>query len=134
MGTRLNLNPGGPFGGSATQYFVGTFDGKKFVNESPAVTKWMDWGKMCIRDRLDAMHAYENFEKTGVYNSSVPALTTLNSNNEHEVSEFYIAVSYTHLNRRKASTTSSSLGIPLPPSVWQADLPRRVTCRGRRVM
>jgi hypothetical protein len=39
---------------------------------------------------LDAMHAYENFEKTGVYNSSVPALTTLNSNNEHEVSEFYI--------------------------------------------
>lgn len=40
-----NLNPGGPFGGSATQYFVGTFDGKRFVNESPAVTKWMDWGK-----------------------------------------------------------------------------------------
>ena len=40
-----NLNPGGPFGGSATQYFVGTFDGKRFVNESPAVTKWMDLGK-----------------------------------------------------------------------------------------
>lgn len=35
-----NLNPGGPFGGSATQYFVGTFDGKKFVNESPSKTKW----------------------------------------------------------------------------------------------
>lgn len=40
-----NLNPGGPFGGSATQYFTGTFDGKKFVNESPSKTKWMDWGK-----------------------------------------------------------------------------------------
>lgn len=40
-----NLNPGGPFGGSATQYFVGSFDGKKFINESPTVTKWMDWGK-----------------------------------------------------------------------------------------
>ena len=40
-----NLNPGGPFGGSATQYFVGSFDGKKFVNESPTVTKWLDWGK-----------------------------------------------------------------------------------------
>lgn len=40
-----NLNPGGPFGGSATQYFVGTFDGKRFVNESPGVTKWMDYGK-----------------------------------------------------------------------------------------
>lgn len=40
-----NLNPGGPFGGSATQYFVGTFDGKEFVNESSSKTKWMDWGK-----------------------------------------------------------------------------------------
>ncbi|WP_294586700.1 DUF4980 domain-containing protein [uncultured Phocaeicola sp.] len=40
-----NLNPGGPFGGSAAQYFVGSFDGKKFVNESPTLTKWLDWGK-----------------------------------------------------------------------------------------
>ena len=40
-----NINPGGPFGGNAAQYFVGTFDGKKFVNESPTETKWMDWGK-----------------------------------------------------------------------------------------
>ena len=40
-----NLNPGGPFGGGATQYFVGTFNGKEFANESPSQTKWMDWGK-----------------------------------------------------------------------------------------
>ena len=40
-----NINPGGPFGGSATQYFTGSFDGKKFVNEAPTLTKWMDWGK-----------------------------------------------------------------------------------------
>lgn len=40
-----NLNPGGPFGGSAAQYFVGTFNGKKFVNESPTQIKWLDWGK-----------------------------------------------------------------------------------------
>lgn len=40
-----NINPGGPFGGSATQYFVGTFDGKTFTNESPNLTKWMDYGK-----------------------------------------------------------------------------------------
>ena len=41
-----NINPGGPFGGSATQYFVGDFDGKKFACESmPKVTKWMDYGK-----------------------------------------------------------------------------------------
>lgn len=41
-----NLNPGGIFGGSATQYFVGNFDGKKFsCDNQPNVTKWMDWGK-----------------------------------------------------------------------------------------
>ncbi|MBO4826986.1 MAG: DUF4980 domain-containing protein [Prevotella sp.] len=41
-----NINPGGPFGGSATQYFVGQFDGKKFTCESmPKVTKWLDYGK-----------------------------------------------------------------------------------------
>lgn len=44
-----NLNPGGPFGGSATQYFVGDFDGKTFVSDTDASgnvpTKWLDFGK-----------------------------------------------------------------------------------------
>lgn len=44
-----NINPGGPFGGSATQYFVGDFDGKTFTADTDAVgqvpTKWMDYGK-----------------------------------------------------------------------------------------
>ena len=41
-----NINPGGPFGGSATQYFVGDFDGHKFTCDTkPEVTKWMDYGK-----------------------------------------------------------------------------------------
>jgi levanase/fructan beta-fructosidase len=41
-----NINPGGPFGGSATQYFVGRYDGHRFTCESkPETTKWMDYGK-----------------------------------------------------------------------------------------
>ena len=41
-----NINPGGPYGGSATQYFVGHFDGHKFTCESaPTITKWLDYGK-----------------------------------------------------------------------------------------
>lgn len=44
-----NLNPGGPFGGSATQYFVGDFDGKTFIPDLDAdgnvPTKWLDYGK-----------------------------------------------------------------------------------------
>lgn len=42
----VNINPGGPHGGSATQYFIGSFDGHQFTCDSkPAVTKWMDYGK-----------------------------------------------------------------------------------------
>ncbi len=42
----LNINPGGPFGGSATQYFVGSYDGKTFkCDDLPTVTRWMDYGK-----------------------------------------------------------------------------------------
>ena len=42
----VNINPGCPFGGSATEYFVGTFDGKEFkCDNDKSVTKWLDFGK-----------------------------------------------------------------------------------------
>ena len=41
----VNLNPGGLYGNSATQYFVGQFDGYEFVCESsPEKVKWLDYG------------------------------------------------------------------------------------------
>lgn len=49
----LSINPGGPNGGSATQYFVGNFDGQTFkldpkfaseINE-PGKAIWLDWGR-----------------------------------------------------------------------------------------
>jgi len=40
----VSINPGGPNGGSATQYFTGNFDGHKFVPDETS-TKWMDWGR-----------------------------------------------------------------------------------------
>ncbi len=44
-----NINPGGPFGGSGIQYFVGDFDGRTFVSDTDAAgrvpTKWLDYGK-----------------------------------------------------------------------------------------
>lgn len=39
----VNLNPGGPNGGSATQYFTGSFDGNKFTPADPQ-TRWLDYG------------------------------------------------------------------------------------------
>ena len=41
----VNINGGTPAGGSGCQYFVGTFDGRTFVNDNPKDVKlWADWG------------------------------------------------------------------------------------------
>jgi fructan beta-fructosidase len=39
----VNINPGGPQGGSATQYFTGDFDGKTF-KPNRTDTRWLDQG------------------------------------------------------------------------------------------
>lgn len=42
----VSINPGGTHGGSATQYFVGEFDGTQFTNDNPpGTTLWLDYGK-----------------------------------------------------------------------------------------
>ena len=45
----VNLNPGGPFGGSGIQYFTGDFDGTTFTPDMDAdgtvPVKWLDYGK-----------------------------------------------------------------------------------------
>ena len=40
----ISINPGVPQGGSATQYFIGDFDGNAFKADD-AVTRWMEYGK-----------------------------------------------------------------------------------------
>lgn len=41
----VSLNNGAPNGGSGTQYFIGSFDGKVFVNENPKEKiLWIDFG------------------------------------------------------------------------------------------
>ena len=39
----VSINPGGPNGGSVTQYFIGDFDGHKFTPEH-SDTRWLDYG------------------------------------------------------------------------------------------
>lgn len=45
----VSINPGGPFGGSATQYFIGDWDGKEFKCENDKCENgqmnWLDYGK-----------------------------------------------------------------------------------------
>ena len=73
----VNVNPGCYFGGSATQYFVGEFDGVTFTCDSPKETvKWLDWGKdhyatVCFYntgDRVIAMPWMSNWQ----YGAIVP--------------------------------------------------------------
>jgi fructan beta-fructosidase len=39
----ISINPGGPNGGSATQYFIGDFNGHEFIPASTE-TRWLDYG------------------------------------------------------------------------------------------
>lgn len=42
----VSINPGGANGGSATQYFIGDFDGKTFKNDNPSnEILWLDYGR-----------------------------------------------------------------------------------------
>jgi fructan beta-fructosidase len=40
----VNINPGGPAGGSGSQYFVGEFDGTRFTPDDAEGTLWVDYG------------------------------------------------------------------------------------------
>ena len=81
-----NINPGGPFGGSATQYFVGQFDGHKFICESaPEVTKWMDYGKdhyatVTFDNAPDGRHVAMAWMSNWQYANQVPTMQYRSAN------------------------------------------------------
>lgn len=71
----VNINPGCPFGGSATEYFIGDFDGKEFkCDTDKGVTKWLDFGKdhyatVCFSntgDRIIAVPWMSNWQYANV--------------------------------------------------------------------
>ncbi len=71
----VNINPGFVYGGSATQYFIGEFDGKEFKCDSkPQTVKWLDWGKdhyatvtfSNLGDRVVAMPWMSNWQYANV--------------------------------------------------------------------
>ena len=41
----VSINPGGVNGGSATQYFIGDFDGKNFTADALPYPLWLDYGR-----------------------------------------------------------------------------------------
>ncbi len=84
-----NINPGGPFGGSATQYFVGDFDGKTFTADTDkdgnVVTKWMDYGKdhyatVSFSDAPDNRRTVIGWMSNWQYAAEVPTLQFRSAN------------------------------------------------------
>ena len=81
-----NINPGGPFGGSATQYFIGQFDGHKFICEDePSETKWMDYGKdhyatVTFDNAPDGRHVAIAWMSNWQYANQVPTMQYRSSN------------------------------------------------------
>lgn len=84
-----NLNPGGPFGGSATQYFIGDFDGKTFKADTDASgnvpVKWMDYGKdnyatVSFSDAPDGRRTVLGWMNNWQYAADVPTMQYRSAN------------------------------------------------------
>lgn len=84
-----NINPGGPFGGSATQYFTGSFDGKTFKADTDATgqvpTKWLDYGKdhyatVSWSDTPDGRRTVIGWMSNWQYAAEVPTLQFRSAN------------------------------------------------------
>lgn len=100
-----NINPGGPFGGSGVQYFVGDFDGKTFKCDSaPETTKWMDYGKdyyatVSFSNAPEGRHTVIGWMSNWQYANEVPTMQFRSANSlprdlslfEGRDGEYYLA-------------------------------------------
>lgn len=85
-----NINPGGPAGGSATQYFIGDFDGSKFTVDDvnrylDGKALWQDYGKdhyaaVSFYDAPDSRHTMIAWMSNWEYANIVPTLQFRSAN------------------------------------------------------
>lgn len=85
-----NINPGGPAGGSATQYFVGDFDGHKFTVDDTARymggnALWQDYGMdhyatVSFSNAPDGRHTMIAWMSNWLYANDVPTMQFRSAN------------------------------------------------------
>ena len=114
-----NINPGGPFGGSATQYFIGDFDGKTFTPDKDAngnvPTKWMDYGKdnyasVSFSDGPDGRRTIIGWMSNWQYAADVPTQQFRSANTLPREMKLFRADDGSQVNRHpnlRISATSS---------------------------
>lgn len=76
----VSINPGGPNGGSATQYFVGDFDGVTFKADNLPYPLWIDYGKdnyagVTWNNVPDGRHLFIAWMSNWQYAGVVPSMT-----------------------------------------------------------
>jgi fructan beta-fructosidase len=97
----VSINPGGPNGGSATQYFIGSFDGIIFKADALPYPLWIDYGRDNYAGvtwsnipKQDGRRLFLGWMSNWDYGTSVPTINfrsantvprelTLKSNGEH---------------------------------------------------
>ena len=85
-----NINPGGPSGGSATQYFIGDFDGHRFTVDNAGryedgKSLWQDYGKdhyatVSFSDAPDRRHTMIGWMSNWQYANVVPTMQYRSAN------------------------------------------------------
>ena len=85
-----NINPGGPAGGSASQYFIGDFDGSKFTVDDvnrylDGKALWQDYGKdhyaaVSFYDAPDSRHTMIAWMSNWEYANIVPTMQFRSAN------------------------------------------------------
>ena len=73
----VSINPGGPNGGSITQYFIGQFDGKRFKADNLPYPLWVDEGVdnyagVTFADAPDGRRVFMGWMSNWVYTGSTP--------------------------------------------------------------
>lgn len=76
----VSINPGGPNGGSATQYFVGDFDGTTFTADPLPYPLWVDFGKdnyagVTWNNVPEGRHLFIAWMSNWQYAGAVPTMT-----------------------------------------------------------
>lgn len=115
-----NINPGGPFGGSAAQYFVGDFDGRTFTadtgRDGKVHTKWMDYGKdhyatVSWSDAPDDRRVVIGWMSNWEYAADVPTMQFRSANTlPRELGLFKGADGETYLASKPAAELSALRG------------------------
>lgn len=75
----VSINPGGPNGGSATQYFIGNFDGTTFKADNMPYPLWLDYGRdnyagVTWSDAPDNRHLFIGWMSNWQYAEAVPTV------------------------------------------------------------